>query len=528
MRGRKSYHLLLMEDIEVEVAAEDFANFRVGPQDHYRSDIDEYEATGAAAAAIPSSVRRWLATFYGALKDCDMREISACFEDRFTDIANSLYRSQRWPSSEVVGPYLDQHPAAIALYHELCYRHIYLRLTPTMDERIESWNNYCQLFELVLDDEAPFPWDLPSDWAWNIIDEFIWQFSRWSHHFNTEHSSGKTTSSSNSISSPKIDTTNAASGPWAAVSVLHYLERLASKVGEGNLSRSSLKYKLGYFARIGLCRVHVLLGDYHLALTALGSMELFERGLYTKVAGCYITLYYCVGFSYLMMRRYLDASRTFTAILSYISKTKQFNTRSQFYDHILKKNEQLLGLLAICLAFCPVRLDDSIMASLRERYGDRTQRMLKGDVAAFEEVFVTCCPKFVSLPHMVVAGNDLMQVQLKLFKEDIRQQRLIPSARSFLKLYSTIDTPKLAAFLETGSVDALSHMLICYKHKTFARCWTGGACSQGELRSASDVDFYICENMVHVQDTRPSLRYGEFFIRHIGRFEEIMAELNRS
>lgn len=37
-------------------------------------------------------------------------------------------------------------------------------------------------------------------------------------------------------------------------------------------------------------------------------------------AGCNITLYYHAGFCYLMMRRYLDASRAFNTILTFINQ----------------------------------------------------------------------------------------------------------------------------------------------------------------------------------------------------------------
>ena len=37
-------------------------------------------------------------------------------------------------------------------------------------------------------------------------------------------------------------------------------------------------------------------------------------------AGCHITLYYYAGFSYLMMRRWLDAARAFNIVLSFIAR----------------------------------------------------------------------------------------------------------------------------------------------------------------------------------------------------------------
>ncbi len=37
-------------------------------------------------------------------------------------------------------------------------------------------------------------------------------------------------------------------------------------------------------------------------------------------AGCNIALYYYSGFSYLQLRRYLDAARAFNAVLTYIAR----------------------------------------------------------------------------------------------------------------------------------------------------------------------------------------------------------------
>ena len=36
------------------------------------------------------------------------------------------------------------------LYSELYFRHIYAKLQPTTEERIQSWDNYNKLFETFL------------------------------------------------------------------------------------------------------------------------------------------------------------------------------------------------------------------------------------------------------------------------------------------------------------------------------------------------------------------------------------------
>lgn len=69
-------------------------------------------------------------------------------------------------------------------------------------------------------------------------------------------------------------------------------------------------------------RLHSLLGDYYQAVKVLENIELNKKSLYSRVPGCQITMYYYVGFAYLMMRRYADAIRTFSSILLYIQRTK--------------------------------------------------------------------------------------------------------------------------------------------------------------------------------------------------------------
>lgn len=51
--------------------------------------------------------------------------------------------------------------------------------------------------------------------------------------------------------------------------------------------------------------------------------NIFFQSLYSRVPACQITTYYYVGFSYLMMRRYSDAIRSFSNILLYIQRTQR-------------------------------------------------------------------------------------------------------------------------------------------------------------------------------------------------------------
>ena len=91
---------------------------------------------------------------------------------------------------------------------------------------------------------------------------------------------------------------------------------------------------LGYFCIVGMLRVQCLFGNYWLGLKMLDPIDLSKKGLYSRVTACQISLYYYMGFAYLMLRRYVDAIKSFTAILLYVSRTKQYHTRSYQYDMV--------------------------------------------------------------------------------------------------------------------------------------------------------------------------------------------------
>ena len=59
-------------------------------------------------------------------------------------------------------------------WQELYYRHLYARCAPDLRQRCESWDNYCDLFGVLLHSNVNM--QLPNIWLWDMIDEFIYQF----------------------------------------------------------------------------------------------------------------------------------------------------------------------------------------------------------------------------------------------------------------------------------------------------------------------------------------------------------------
>jgi translation initiation factor 3 subunit L len=64
--------------------------------------------------------------------------------------------------------------AAPVVFQELYYRHLYARCKPDLSQRCDSFDNYCELFGVIL--HGKLNMQLPNAWLWDMVDEFIYQF----------------------------------------------------------------------------------------------------------------------------------------------------------------------------------------------------------------------------------------------------------------------------------------------------------------------------------------------------------------
>lgn len=500
---------------------------------------------------VPELVKQFVSYLNKHIKERKVYDIQSMYENSFNKITEKYYKQTSWPAAESIASIVNNDPLFLILYKELTYRHVYSKMIPTLEQRFDSWRNYCELFNLLLNANPDLALDLPNQWLWDMIDEFIYQYQSFCQY----RSKLKTKS--------QEDLTILKNNPqvWNTISVINYLQSLVNKSkiiqflekekqGETEQQQGPAYinhpvYKmLGYFSIIGLLRMHCLVGDYFLALKTVAPIEMNTRGLLTKVTACHVTFFYYLGFVYMMMRRYVDAIKTFSNILLYINRIKQYHTRSSQYEQMLKKNEQMYALLSMCQALCPQRVDENVHTYLKEKYSEKTQRMQKGEEAVFEELFVYACPKFVNPagpnyaqlledPYKYPANNtnqEPLKHQSKLFLAEVRQQATLPTIRSYLKLYTTIGTNKLANFLDQTNETAFRTQLLCYKHKMRGLQWSAGSPLSGEMETSSDVDFFIDRDMIHIHDAKVARKYSEFFLRHINKFDSIIRDLadNRS
>jgi len=504
----------------------------------------EYERI---AYTVPEQVKKFLQYFRDMITEGNVYEVNNMYENSFPKLTEQYFKSSPWPDAEDIAPHVEDDPIFLNLYRELYYRHIYARVQggPTIEQRFESYYNYCKLFNYILSAEMPVDLELPNQWLWEIIDEFIYQFQAFAQ-FRCKLQ--KKTDEEIEIlkANPKV---------WNVHSVLNVLHSLVDKSNinkqldvytsggnpdlvAGDFGRHSLYKMLGYFSLVGLLRLHSLLGDYYQAIKVLENIELNKKSLYSRVPGCQITTYYYVGFAYMMMRRYADAIRTFSNILLYIQRTKNlFQTKSYQNDQINKQTDQMYTLLAICLVLHPQRIDESLHTTLRDKqYAEKMNKMQRGELPEFEACFTFSCPKFLSpmppnyednLTNSEIHHKEPLRLQLKVFMEEVQQQLMLPTIRSYLKLYTTMPLDKMAGFMDMPTEEFRNHLL-AFKHKMKNVVWTKGTSGlEGEHQSGSEVDFYIDKNMIHIADTKVARRYGDFFIRQIHKFDELNRGLKK-
>ena len=125
----------------------------------------------------------------------------------------------------------------------------------------------------------------------------------------------------------------------------------------------------------------------------------------------------------------------------------------------------------------------------------------------FENCFMFACPKFLTPAAATdqsmssasseynhsgqLSGHDnnAFNQQKLVFLSEVHQQQCIPVVRSYLKLYTTLPITKLSGLMKH---DQLYTQLMNFKHKMSNITWSKGTgCLSGEMKSKSEVDFYI-------------------------------------
>jgi translation initiation factor 3 subunit L len=493
--------------------------------------------------AIPEPVVQFIQSFYKAYLDNNVYELYTHYETQFNKLTETYYKNTSWPDPvEDVAELVQNDQIFLVLYSEVYYRHAYARLSPNLEHRNGSFHNYCNLFNLLLNNgDGPVTFELPNKWLWDIIDEFIYQFNEFSSYKLRLLSSSKANAEEVAIVESRPE-------EWSSYSVLNALYSLVgrsniveqlkdSKVNGTNFNEINhevagqygslpLYRNLGYYSIIGLLRIHTISGDFTLALKTIEYIELDKRAFFTRLPGCHFTTYYYVGFCYLMLHRYSDAIRTFSHILLYIARTSDI-LRSGQYDLVTKKSGQMYALLTILIGLAPTKLDDVLYTGIKDKIGDKFFKIQRGgeeSIPIYEDLFKFGAPKFISTSISKSSGTtsttvaDPLNLHLKIFMLKVKNIVFIPTLKSYLSLYSNLELSKLSKLLEIDELE-LSQILQTYKLNNRQLKWYEGEALSGEYAPVYDLDISLSKEddgkeFIHVQKSKNVRKFADWFIRN--------------
>jgi len=195
-------------------------------------------------------------------------------------------------------------------------------------------------------------------------------------------------------------------------------------------------------------------------------------------------------------------------------------------------------------------------------------------MSAFEELFMYACPKFIFANPPPYEDTEALQIyladppvepaqrHLDIFLEDARvthgsiasllpssdddsvaeekksgTSANVPTLRSFLKLYASLDAQKLAGFMDADEEEMVEMLMVLKQaSRSISRVGANGkdkdgsdkpdtgvnSLLHGETITTSDLDFVIDENMVHVVESTVGRRYAGWFVRNAEHAQRVL------
>jgi len=483
---------------------------------------------------IHDAFKNFVSDLNKAVHDRNLYDTTILYDRDWNDLTERFYKASPLPKAEDIGELVENDEYFMLIYKELFFRHVHQKLGPSVENRFESFHNYVELFNLVLGMPSKDPdIDLPIQWSWDMIDEFIFQFQSF-HEFRTNIHMAR-------LSPSDLAMVRDHEHVWSAQSVIRYLHALAKKGGVDlakNWNRkptgkevkadkgadvAPLFTTLSHFSLIGLCRVYCLLGDYVSAIKVLDSIDLTSKGSPFHLAvAAKVTLYYFMGFAYMMLRRYADAFKTFSYFLVYHNRRAHALPRSYQREVIGKKIEKMYGLLALVNQLSPQNLDESVAGSVRDRRKKTPEQLFEESCPKF---ISPCSPNYADLSSRTGEVHEALDLQKRIFLNEFKQRMDIPDLYTYLKMCTNVHLSKLGKFL-SKSEEETTVTLLKLKHKTRNLRWSGASPSSGKWVSAAEVDFVVDKDVVHIRESRAERPYADFFIRNILKYQDMIDDLS--
>lgn len=507
--------------------------------------------------------------------------MSDMYEREWREVSHKYFEDTPWPTPYTIHDLTRGSDVFMTMYSLLYHRHILYSLphvtkkSATAEQYIDAWPAYIDFFNLVLDSDADELPAIPALWLYDTLSDFQDHFTKFQNKVRFADPDSDVDGDGDAGAPASYVDEKA----WHIEEVLRYFSITIEESGiNERLARGSkpsgVLQLCGYFSLVNLCRMHAKMGDYSEALRVVEQLNLrSDASVFAGVVKCHVTLFYYIGFSLLMTRRFADALAGFSRILLILHRTRQslLSDPQSPGGFIKRKADQMLALLAVCVALCPgQRVDELVMRDLKDKYDEHIARMkASNSLEDFEDLYRRGCPKFMAPTFSEDASPTTFQHHLMLFRAEIQQRlHLMPATRSYLQLYTNIDIPKLARFCATDERTMLQS-LVSLKMKSYQRPLPGTflsdampvggsgtagagagagagaaaaaavtAASSGDagavvddsagFRSTDSLHFYADDNVVHVEEHEVADTSEEHFIRQIGALHALARKASKA
>jgi translation initiation factor 3 subunit L len=394
------------------------------------------------------------------------------------------------------------------------------------------------------------------EWTFDIMHEFLYQFQGFCQFRNgifanaSKYGPGGNMEGKNPAHhiTENIEILTKNKDAWAVETVMYYLQRL---VAIGTTSKSPAFQYFGIFSSVTLSRLECLLGDYTATISALAPINASlvvepPRGseadvkamnaaeIVESVFAAKVSMTYHAGVSYLMLRRYKDASK----VLGDICATMRRGFQSGSYkkvagvEQFTKLYDRMIALLAIITHACPsyALVDESVSTQVRERHGNQLSKIEAGE-DGYEDLFIYACPKFINpaVPQYedaltmgsAHAHDNAYKLQVNHFMNEMSNQQTMMKLRSYMKLYTSISVEKLGRLVSEEDFESL---LLSYKQKT--RQLECAADGESEVYgTVMDIHYFIKDGIVHVDEAEKQNRFENYFISQITQSSDVKKDV---
>ena len=261
-----------------------------------------------------------------AFKDGDLKTMTYLYDFVFNKLSYECFKGKPWPKVKNL-PNNDKINRIVRLlYKELTYRHLFARLSNTIDiqTRLDSYQNY---LELLANDFKPVGLNknqLPGCWIWDILDEFIYQYITFCF-YKTKLSGKGDVKDRNLINADNLPNIG---------QVEDTLDRFIYDTGdivdeeEGYFFEETPALNttalFGYYAYAVKIKLFMSTGIFDKATFLVKNLDLTKGKIFAKSWSCVINLFYYSSICFLKNHKFVFCGRFSEYIISFYLKYSHF------------------------------------------------------------------------------------------------------------------------------------------------------------------------------------------------------------